>query len=112
MAKQKKTKNRAPILRSARDVLSSDLLLKSRVAKINGSSLLFLVSPQILENKQALRHLTFVTRVGKENVLADGELRAKFWSVNLYDPSDWHAKFEKIDDYLEACRNKLQLSAA
>jgi hypothetical protein len=101
MAKHKKNKTRAPILRSSRDVLSNEILSKSRIAKIKGSNILFLVSPQILANKHATRHLTFLTRVGNENVLADGELRAKFWSVNFFDPSDWFAKFEKMDQIIQ-----------
>jgi hypothetical protein len=102
-AKNKKT---TPSLRPAKDVLNANKLLDSRIAKINGSNILFLVSPQTLQDKKATRHLTFLTRVGNENVLADGQLRAKFWSVNFFDPSDWFARFQKMDDLIAAMNEK------
>jgi len=98
-------------LRPANDVLEPSKLSRSRIARVNGSSLLFLVSPQVLEDEHATRHLTILTRVGNENTMADGLLRAKYWSINFFDPSDWYAKFKRIDEVLNQIKAKKEQSA-
>lgn len=97
-------KKRTVKLRPANDVLTPEQLSKSRIAKIPGSSLLFLVSPQILADQFATRHLIFLTSVGKSNVCADGLLRARYWTVNFFDPSDWYTQFKKLDVALAEVR--------
>lgn len=99
-------KNKVPNLRPANDILTTEQLSKSRLAKISGSHVLFLVSPQILADTHATRHLNFVTRLGDQNVYADGMLRAKFWTVNFFDPSDWFIKFKKIDEVMEKLQSR------
>ncbi len=97
-------KNRQIKLRPANDVLEKNALNKSRIAKINGSNQLFLVSPQFLNDSFVTRHLTFLTRIGNENVLSDGMLKVRYWSVSFYDPSDWHGLFSKMDDTIKALK--------
>ena len=98
--------------RSARDVLERDELLKSRLVKVHGSSLLFVASPQVLKNKHALRHTSIVTRVGKENAYVEGELRAKFWTNSFFEPSDWFSKFKAMDETIEHLKKNQQATEA
>lgn len=93
-----KKKSKAPKLRPAKDILDRDQLMRSRVAKIYGSSILFVVSPQIMADKFATRHLWFQTKIGKDYPVTDGELKAKYWSLNFFDPSDWYTHFKKMDE--------------
>jgi hypothetical protein len=103
-------KNKVPNLRPANDILTTEQLSNSRLAKISGSHVLFLVSPQILADEHATRHLEFVTRLGGQNVYADGMLRAKFWTVNFFDPSDWFVKFKKIDEAMEKLQARTKVA--
>ncbi len=93
----KKLGSKKPTLRSAKEHMDAEQLANSRVAKICGTTMLFLVPPQFLNDHHALRHLTILNRIGNDITLSDGKLKAKYWSLSLYDPSDWFSRFKKID---------------
>ena len=64
-----KIKNRA-----ASDILSSELLAKSRLGRVKNGDIV-LVPHYLLKNTHALRHVTLLTEYERTNTIADGELR-------------------------------------
>ncbi|MCF2902069.1 hypothetical protein L1267_16965 [Pseudoalteromonas sp. OFAV1] len=87
-----KIKNRA-----ASDILSSELLAKSRLGRVKNGDIV-LVPHYLLKNTHALRHVTLLTEYERTNTIADGELRAKFWGTNIFEPSSYRALFNRLDE--------------
>ena len=83
--------------RSAIDVLSPSELSKSRLGQVKNGDIV-LIPPYLLRNLHALRHVNIIMVHEKTNVIADGELKARFWRENIYDPSDYKGLFERIDN--------------
>ena len=98
-------------LRPANEVLEPNELSKSRIGRVKNGDIV-LIPPYMLKNLFALRHLEIVNRLDGVNVIADGTLKAKHWKKNIYDPGNYNALFDKIDDFDEKHPNQLGIVAA
>lgn len=97
--------------RPANEVLEPNELAKSRIGRVKNGDIV-LVPPYMLKNLYALRHVEVVNRLDGVNVIADGLLKARFWKKNIYDPGNYNALFDKIDNFAEKHPNELGIVAA
>lgn len=97
--------------RPAIDVLETTELAKSRLGRVKNGDIV-LIPPYMLKNLYALRHVEVVNRLDGVNVMADGELKAKFWKKNIFDPGNYNKLFDKIDNFEKDHPNELGIVAA
>jgi uncharacterized membrane protein len=83
-------------IRTAQDVLTADELLSSRVFKIPCGGYV-VASKRLIDNNEDLKLFRQIFRIEKSSVLMDGKLKAKYWTLPVYDPTDHKDLFENLN---------------
>ncbi len=97
--------------RAAKELLEPAQLLKSRLGRVKNGDIV-LIPPYMMKNLYQLRHVEMITRLGNENTIADGELRAKFWKHNIFEPAYYNKLFDRIDEVQEKMPDEMGIVQA